>query len=304
MTARGRLVRLALASAAFLTWAPFGLAGLPLAGLLVLTPHPSRRERLAALVAGMPSVALLALPDHDVLSAMFRAYIVLVTAAFLVLTLVAPAPLLRQAARASGIALITTLALGRLVLGEGLFDILRWAVGRAAVAPLGLVMQSFPDLYPAALTVTRVLSEIVPATLLLQTFAGLALAWQWYHHLARAPYGAPLAPFREFRFADAWVWGIVAGLLVCTTPLLTRFHGAALNLLVVLGSLYLLRGAAVAVACAAAVGLSATALGVGLAVSAVLALPLLLIVPGLTTLGLSDTWLEFRRRLPGRSTPS
>ena len=32
----------------------------------------------------------------------------------------------------------------------------------------------------------------------------------------------------------------------------------------------------------------------------VLALPFVFIVPGLATLGVTDTWLEFRRRFPGR----
>ena len=39
---------------------------------------------------------------------------------------------------------------------------------------------------------------------------------------------------------------------------------------------------------------------VGLLAAAVLAVPLLVVVPGLATLGMTDTWLEFRRRLAGR----
>jgi hypothetical protein len=36
--------------------------------------------------------------------------------------------------------------------------------------------------------------------------------------------------------------------------------------------------------------------------AAALAVPLLLLVPGLLTLGLTDTWLEFRRRFAARRT--
>jgi hypothetical protein len=36
---------------------------------------------------------------------------------------------------------------------------------------------------------------------------------------------------------------------------------------------------------------------VGAVVAAALAVPLLFLVPGLATLGVTDTWLEFRRRL-------
>jgi len=39
------------------------------------------------------------------------------------------------------------------------------------------------------------------------------------------------------------------------------------------------------------------ALVVCAAISAVLAVPLLFLVPGLAALGVTDTWLEFRRRL-------
>ena len=35
-----------------------------------------------------------------------------------------------------------------------------------------------------------------------------------------------------------------------------------------------------------------------------LAVPLLLVLPGLATLGMTDTWLEFRRRLAGRPNAS
>jgi len=55
-------------------------------------------------------------------------------------------------------------------------------------------------------------------------------------------------------------------------------------------------------ALAAVTGVSPGALLIGGALAAALVLPLLFLVPGLATLGLSDTWLQFRRRF-GRPAP-
>jgi len=144
-------------------------------------------------------------------------------------------------------------------------------------------------------------SDTVPATLALQTLAGLTLAWQWHRRVARNPLGPSPAPFREFRFGDHWVWAIIVALLGWITPVVAGLKLAALNLLVVLGGLYLVRGIAIVVACAAAFGIAPAALVIGAVVAAALALPLLLLLPGLATLGITDTWLEFRRRLKTRA---
>ncbi len=149
--------------------------------------------------------------------------------------------------------------------------------------------------------VVRFVSDTVPATLALQTLAGLTLAWQWHRRLARNPLGPPPAPFREFRFGDHWVWAIIVALVGWITPVVAGLKLAALNILVVLGGLYLVRGIAIVVACAAAFGIAPAALVIGAVVAAALALPLLLLLPGLATLGITDTWLEFRRRLKARA---
>src|SRR2546427_568527 len=93
---------------------------------------------------------------------------------------------------------------------------------------------------------------------------------------------------------------VVASITVWLVPALATLKLAALNLAVVLGALYLLRGAAVVVAFASATGIPVGALVLAAAVSALLAVPLLLLLPGLWTLGMTDTWLQFRRRLAGR----
>src|SRR5207247_2402815 len=71
-----------------------------------------------------------------------------------------------------------------------------------------------PQLFVAFEPVVRFVSDTIPATLTLQSIAGLALAWQWHRRVARRPFGPGLGPFREFRFGDHWVWALVAALTV------------------------------------------------------------------------------------------
>src|SRR5439155_1454653 len=126
-------------------------------------------------------------------------------------------------------------------------------------------------------------SDTLPATLALQTLAGLALAWQWHRRVARNPLGPPLAPFREFHFGDHWVWAVVVSLTLWVTPVVATLKLVALNLLVALGGLYLVRGVAIVVACSAAFGIAPVALVIGAVVAAVLIAPLKPRLPGSPT---------------------
>jgi len=289
--------RLTLATVAFAVWAPLSFAGLPFAALM-LAAHPGRgpERRMAALV-GIPSIALVAVSSGSLLGAAAHAYVVLFTAAFVLLTLVVPTSFLRQALRASLLALGAGLILARLTLGASAAAILQWTATRQASEALRMVVQIRPESYVLFEPAARFFSATLPSSLVLQAIAGLALAWRWHEQLARQPLGAPLAPFREFRFSDGWVWGIVGAIIIWITPVLAGLKAAALNLTVLLGALYLLRGAAIVVAFAGVAGISPAALVIFLTISALLALPLLFLLPGLATLGVTDTWLEFRRRL-------
>lgn len=293
-----------LGSLAFVLWAPPSFLGLPLAGLLLAAGPRTAAQWGTGLLVVVPSVAWLIAASRDLLSAAAHAYSVLVTAAFVGLALFAPARFLTQALRASVIALAVAAVLGRAILGGLAGDILQWEATRQVGETLRMVMDLRPEAYVMFGPTVQFLGATVPAFVVLQTLAGLGLAWQWHHHLTPRPLGAPLGPFAELRFADGWVWAIVAAITVWVTPVVAGFKAAALNLLVVLGALYLLRGAAIAVAFAGVLGVSSTALVVGLAASTALAVPLLLVVPGLATLGMTDTWLEFRRRLAGRPNAS
>jgi hypothetical protein len=293
-------LRLVLSTVAFVFWAPLSFVGLPLAALM-LAARPRRASQWgAALSVGLPSVALLLTTRGDLVTAAAHAYIVLVAATFVVLTLVAPAHFFPQALRASIVALGAALVLARVIVGPEAAAMLQWEATRQASETLRALIALRPEVYVVFDPTVRFLGETVPALLVLQSLAGLGLAWQWHQILAARPLGTPLAPFRDFRFADGWVWAVVGAVTIWITPLFAGLKAAALNLLVVAGTLYLLRGAAIVVAFAIILGVSPTSLTVGLLAAAVLAVPLLLLVPGLATLGMTDTWLEFRRRLAGR----
>jgi predicted membrane protein DUF2232 len=300
MTTRGASWRPVLGLLAFVVWAPPSLVGLPFAALVFATGPRGARERWAAALVAALSIALLVLPAHGLLAAATRAHVVLVTATFVLLTLYWPGRFLPQALRATAIGGVATAGLAWVTWGVGFWGALQWEATREASHWTRLVLAGRPETFPAFEAAVRFASETVPATLVLQTLAGLALAWQWHARVATRPLGEPLGAFRELRFSDHWVWGVVAALAIWTVPWLAALKTAALNLAVVAAALYLLRGAAIVVAFAQVTGISTGALLLSGALAAVLAVPMLFLVPGLWTLGVSDTWLEFRRRFTAR----
>jgi predicted membrane protein DUF2232 len=291
--------RLILGTIVFAAWAPASLVGLPLTGLLVAARPRTAVEWGTVVAVGLPSVGLMLLPAGDFLTAFVRAYIVLVSVAFVTIALFARpgGTFLQLAVRAALMAGLAAVALANLDLRGSVWPTLHWEATRAASASMRFLVEVQPRMFAVFEPVVRLVSDTVPAALALQTLAGLGLAWQWHRRIARSPLGRPLAPFREFRIGDHWVWAVVASLTVSITPLVAGLKLAALNVLIVVGALYLVRGIAIVVAFSGALGIAPAALVVGAVVAAALAVPLLFLVPGLATLGVTDTWLEFRRRL-------
>ena len=153
----------------------------------------------------------------------------------------------------------------------------------------------------------RVGEAMFPALLALESLAALALAWATYHRLSRQRIGAVLAPLREFRFNDQFVWGLIAGLVILVLPNLAGPRAIGGNLVLFFGALYAMRG----------LGVLAWFLAPGTFAISLIAGAVLMFVPvvqvvailgfmtlGVTALGLGvgDTWADWRGR--ARSTLS
>ncbi|HEY7861831.1 MAG TPA: DUF2232 domain-containing protein [Gemmatimonadaceae bacterium] len=135
-------------------------------------------------------------------------------------------------------------------------------------------------------------APLYPALLALESMAACALAWALYHRMSRARLGAPLAPLREFRFSDELIWALVAGMTITVLPALSAMWVIGANLVVFFGALYALRGFGVL-----AWFFPQTSLGAQMAAgtAAVLLFPVSL--PLALGLGVTDTWIDWRRRL-------
>jgi hypothetical protein len=285
-------------------WAHPSLVGLPCAVLLILAPGGSAtwRQPVAAMI-GAVSLALLVVSggSGSRLAAAQSAYIVLASAAFVSFVLLEPAPILRQAFRAIAAAGLASAVLIQAIWGSEAWGALGWEATRQASITMRTIVEVAPDAFPIYEPMVRFVSLTWPGMLALQTLAGLALAWQLYRRVAplAATESAPPPParFRDFYMGDAWVWGIVAWLGVLILPVSSSVQVAGTNLGLVASTLYVLRGAAIVVTFAEAFGISALTLLIVAAVAAALAVPLVFVLPGLCTLGITDTWYQYRRRL-------
>ncbi|MGH7522354.1 MAG: DUF2232 domain-containing protein [Gemmatimonadales bacterium] len=305
--------RLSLALIAFVLWAHPSLVGLPCAALFILAPgsggaggaeRPAWVQPLSALIGAM-SLALLVLTGGtgSRLASVTSTYIVLVTAAFVALVLLQPAPILRQALRSVGAGGMATAVLIQGIWGSDAWGALAWEATRSASITMRTLVAVAPDAFALYEPMVRFVSLTWPGMLALQTLAGLALAW--HVHLRLAPTAgaaegvapAPRPRFKDFRMGDGWVWGIVAWLGVLILPVSNVLQVAGANVGLVASTLYVLRGAAVVATFAEAFGVSVAALMIAAGAAAALAVPLLFVLPGLCTIGITDTWYQYRRRL-------
>jgi hypothetical protein len=282
--------------------------GLPCAALLIIAPGGERGSGWSQPIAGMIGAVSLALlvvsgGSGSRLAAATSAYIVLVTASFVSFELLKPAPILRQAFRSIAAAGLASALLIQTIWGSEAWGALGWEATRQASIAMRSMVEVWPDAFPIYEPMVRFISLTWPGMLALQTLAGLALAWQLYRRIVARTAGAGVAPapppvrFRDFYMGDGWVWGIVAWLGVLILPVSSVLQVAGTNLGLVASTLYVLRGAAIVATFAEAFGISALTLVIVAAAAAALAVPLVFVLPGLCTLGITDTWYHYRRRL-------
>jgi len=142
-------------------------------------------------------------------------------------------------------------------------------------------------------TSIRFVADYHPALVTLQVMAGLLLATTLYQSLATKPKGVPPGRFRDFRFTEHVGWAAIAALIVVTVPRLAAAKLGAMNVLLVLGTLYALRGVAVAT-------MGILQLGGGYVFTFVSTALAFLLLPaaivGAILLGIVDTSFDLRRR--------
>ncbi len=228
-----------------------------------------------------------------------RAAAVLLTGAFVALTLWRPSNRLSRALAATGIAGLG-LALWMQRLGVDL-----GALRRAVEADLGAMRRVLQaeatdglsrELLAQVSQAGDTVALLYPGLLALAAIGGVRLAWVWYHRISERALGPAPQPFAAFGFNDQMVWGWVAGLALSLFAT-GGWQILGANLLFVWAVLYAVRGLAVFSAGSARVPRAVIAT---LAVAAMFLLPFVL--GGLMLLGLADTWLDFRRRLATPST--
>jgi hypothetical protein len=274
----------------------------PLAGLLLLARPHSFREWLWLI--GTLGGSAIWLNESSGLAGQFtRAGAVLLTGAFLALTVWRPTARFSRALITTAIAAVA-LVLWMRHLGLDWSEVQRsierdlWTYNQEFLSRLGQGTLAYPDGFLDQMaSMVRSIGMFYPALLTLAALAGLRLAWSWHHRIARHPLGPRPERFTSFEFSDQLVWGWVVGLALCLLPFPEVAQTAGANLLLVWAVLYAVRGLAV---------FFAGSRRVPAVVMATITLVAMFLLPfvlgGLTLLGLADTWLDFRRRLPASVT--
>lgn len=280
----------------------------PLVGLLLVS-RPSTGREWFWLVAGSVIIVMSLAGGGGLAGGFIQAAGVLVSGAFVALSLWRPHRLFTRAAAATMIGLGAALFWSA-ILGAGWDDVERalaretrdtfLAQARLAEAQefssLAGTLREMAD--GAALT-----AAFYPALIALTAMGGAALAWRWYHRVAVRPLGEEGGPFGNFRFSDQAVWLLAGGLAILLLPgsdvgvLGVPLSTWAMNLLAVAAALYVARGLAVFLAASRRTPRRIVAV---LGVVSLLLWPFA--VGGLVLLGLADSWVDFRRRLESPPT--
>lgn len=276
----------------------FPLIALPL-GVLLIGWTGRRRWWWVGLAVVIWALALV--PGAGTVQTLSRGWALLVGGAFLAVTLARPRwPAFSRALAAVATAMVAT---GGLLLTTGAWPVLDAAMashfrGMASLTSWEIVGR-FPDagwatnLGAMADRMADAQGSLFPALLALQSLAALALVWWAFAGGRRRGARPALRPLREFRFPDALVWVLVAGLVLLLLPAGDAGTRAAHNVLLFMGVLYALRGVAVFVFLARGAPTTISVM-LGL-VATVLFYPIVLTAALLV--GLGDTWLDVRGRV-------
>ena len=137
----------------------------------------------------------------------------------------------------------------------------------------------------------------------------MALAWSLYNRMSPVPVGPALGRLRDFRFNDQLVWGVAVGASVFILPAFAEGKNAGLNLLVFFGSLYVLRGLGILGwisnghvfrLALAILFLSFLAVLIAYQLGFLIAFGAPLVALAFS-LGLGDTWVDWRRLLQAKT---
>ncbi len=303
---RSRLIA-PLLLAGYLVAAPWIFFLAPLAILLIVSGPRTRREWLVIVLALASGVTLLdepaGLTDRTV-----RAAGMFFTGTYVTLALLGNRSLFVRCV--SAVTVATAFTAGWFVALRFRFAELRESIVAQQWTAYRSLMRGLPAAPPPAsepvVAGTRLeqfawdlartielMGELYPAVIALSALVGGWLAWVWYHRLASAPMGEPPRLFRHFRFSDHLVWALVLALALTMLRVPPGVQLTAKNLLIVIFGLYAARGVAVV----RTVLLEAPPFMTPLL--CFLALPLLpLAVTGCVVVGVADTWLDLRRRVP------
>jgi len=275
---------------------PVLLVAVPLAACGLFLPGVPARGVILGTV--LMTVALLGgggggLADVD------RGWTLLLAGGFVAATLAAPGrPFIERALVALGVA--TGWSVGTLLLSGGwsALDLMvgeRIAAGTAATVELGsswLGSEGGGSFGDAARRTAEAQHFLFPAQAGLAALLGLGGAWWLHQRVSGGSDAAPIGPLRGFRFPDAMIWIFIVGVGILLVSGWTEGWGRiGANLVVFMGALLALRGAAVLLVLSGGVTwFRGLLILVGLFVAA----PVLL--TGALVVGLGDIWFDLRTR--------
>jgi hypothetical protein len=276
---------------------PAALIALPAAVLLVLAGGPSPARQAAAVVLGAFGLWWL-LGTGDLPDQTLRTAALLATVAFALLSARTPLSVTHRALLSIAVAAAGTAATYA-AFGWSWARLLWWVEFRTGAALRLVLVQMTASTDGAVMGVADfegTLNELVhtsgrlfPAAMALQLFVSLVLAAVLTRRLAGRAVGVPPGRFADFRFSEHSGWLLAVALVLLLVPPLAPARTLGLNVLVVMGTLYALRGLAVVV-------FGIRAIRGGPVLYAAVALALFFLLPGVVLLGVVDAGLDLRRR--------